>query len=226
MRPQYSILSLLVFFLTIFALIIPAGAQSGRRPKRSDTPAPTVQPPPKEEEPEPKYEPPPPPKEEPRIPLLVVADTPSLNLPTGVNNYVLGACVERMKLASQLSVQVGKELNRKQASDRAKEETETHVVWLQFDTENSDFNRSNINDLRVDYVVFTPGTGKIKYTGRVYLRPYQARQGIGVGGIALPLPRVPAGRSSLELSLQQAGIETADQVMAKFNIQVLQRRPY
>jgi hypothetical protein len=61
----------------------------------------------------------------------------------------------------------------------------------------------NLDDLVVSFTIFSPGTGKVKEQGRVYVRPS--------GGVLSQ--RLPTGRTG-ELQLNEAGRETADRVMS------------
>src|SRR5262249_1886536 len=150
-------LRVLLCLLIIFGIGAIAEAQSGRRvPKRTESPPTTTtttetETPP--EAPKPKPEPP-------LIPLLVVNDIWTGTGSPRISSIVLGSCVERLKEASTFENSVGKDMNRKQASDRAKAEKETHVIWLQLEGDSTGSIRPNISDIYVDYVVYAPETAK------------------------------------------------------------------
>jgi hypothetical protein len=216
------LVSLLVFsVLAIVAIAGPAVAQSGRKVTKRTEP---VNPTPTAPEPVEEPEPPLPAREQlPQITMLVVGDNNRFNLPTGFAEYVVKNCVARLRQSNRLSIGVGKEVSRKQATDQAKSESEKFVVWITVESQRSDLNQPRLDDISVDYVVFSPGTAKIKTQGRVYLRPY--RPGIGIGGVGVPLPTAP-GVNQIEQPLQQAGIETADRIMSSFNIGIVGQRPF
>jgi hypothetical protein len=208
----------------ILGLSFTTWGQSGRRPQRSETPPPAINKKPIEDPireapitaPEPVEEAP----AAPSVSMVLTTDNSNGFQTPDIANYVAGAFAARIRQVPAVSLTVAKPLNRKEATDRAKSEEETLIVWLQVSIEGDGFSQTarSLNDFRIDYVVFTPKTGKPKNQGRVYLRPYQPN--VGVGSINLPLPQIPVGRSSLELSLQQAGFETADRVLSSLSVSV------
>lgn len=238
----YSICNFLIVCIYILALSInPTQAQSGRR----------VQPPPP---------PPPPSPETSRIPsqpsntpdepvtapvpekapeivahLLVTRDDNKFDNLEQLSNIVVSTCAERLRQANALSVAKEKPLDRKQASDKAKSEEQNHVVWVQVQIDRFNNNRNvSLQDFQIEYIVFSPKDGKIKTQGKVYLRPYQPR--VGVGSVAIPVPvpipntpiGTPGQASPLQYSLEQAGVEAADRIMQNFKVSpppVLNRRP-
>jgi hypothetical protein len=57
----------------------------------------------------------------------------------------------------------------------------------------------------------------VKTGGRVYLRAY--RRSVGVGGVPVGIPLPPIdNRAAIESSIQQAGREAAERVMAEFDV--------
>lgn len=203
--------------LTSFSL-----AQSGRRPRPSDRPAPPVVTASPAPEPQPAPPPPlPPPVPATRLSLALMTDNSRVfGVPAGITNAVINGFIGRMKQAEGISTTTGKSGNRKDANDLAKQETDTHVILLDIVSDNNSGAASNSPaEVFVEYTIFAPQTGKVETAGRIYLRPYQPN--VNVGKIALPVP-VPsvAGNSStaLEYSLKQAGAETADRVLAKYKI--------
>jgi hypothetical protein len=61
--------------------------------------------------------------------------------------------------------------------------------------------------LLVSYLIFSPGTGKIKTSGRIYVR--SSRNILG--------GRLPTSRAG-DAQLYQAGRETADRVISALNL--------
>jgi hypothetical protein len=102
-------------------------------------------------------------------------------------------------------------MRRKEAIDRAKKETETYVVLLEVDADSLNssggLGRVNAEDVQVSYTIFSPVTGKVKDSGRVYVRPSRSI----LGG------RVPTSRG-VDSQLYEAGRETAARVMSVLNI--------
>lgn len=215
--------SLLISALIIIVSLTSLGlAQSGRRPRPSDRPNPPVTTSPTPD-PQPAPPPPPPPVQATRLSLaLMTDDSRVFGVPAGITGAVINGFISRMKQAGGISTTTGKTGNRKDANDLAKQGTDTHVILLDIVSDNNSGSgtaSNSIAEVYVEYTIFAPQTGKVETAGRIYLRPYQPN--VNVGKIALPVP-VPgvAGNSStaLEYSLKQAGAETADRVLAKYNI--------
>jgi hypothetical protein len=190
--------------LLIFNLAAAAEGQSGRRvPKRPTAPdplppaqsEPPIQPPDQQSSSQ---------NEKARIPVLVVKYLPNISSSNIAGSIVVEGFLERMQRAATVKVRTGKDMNRKEASDYAKSSQDNYVVLLQLESDSANAGRGweDPNDLYVDYVVFTPGTGKVKTSGHVYQRTR--------GVIQTPLPRTTSG---LEYALRRAGAETADRVL-------------
>lgn len=235
----YTTVSFLAICIcTIVLNINLAEAQSGRRVQPPPPPPPSPSSEPSRPAPPREVEAPPPPAQKPaaeQIQVLYTFDDNRLELPanlSGAVNVVVGACAERLAQANALNVVKEKEMNRKQASDRAKTEDQRSVIWVQLQVDTfGGQSPTRLEDFHVEYIIFSPKDAKVKSQNRIYLRPYQPR--VGVGGIAvpLPIPRVPLGvggnSNALYYSLQQAGIETADRIMQAFKITPppIDRRP-
>ena len=97
------------------------------------------------------------------------------------------------------------DLKRDTAVKRAKTETESIVVLVQFDVD--DFQHGtyfpNSPDLDVKILVFAPQTGQKKFEGKVY---YKA-----VGGPMLKKDNWPTG-TPIRITTEAVGIEAAEQV--------------
>ena len=186
-----------------------AEAQSGRRPpKRTGSegvqkptePAPPI----KQEEKQPEKE---------RTPVMIVKSNSMFGIYYAAD-YVVEGCAARLKQSSALQVEKNpSDMNRKQASDAAKASANRYVVFLEMSSDRSRYNPNRtgqeyVEDMIIEYTVFTPGTGKVKISGRVY----QMRPRGGVGGVGVPLP-VPSGPATAEYSLKQAGRDVADRVV-------------
>jgi hypothetical protein len=188
--------------VVICAVIISANlavGQSGRRvPKKPDPPS------------NPRLEPQPPVKaaepEIPKIPLLLVFGGSSVTSDLFLNRVAVESCEKRLKDSSALAVRTGKEMNRGQASDYAKSMNQ-HVASLEVEQERAGLSPSRVglDDISIRYYVFTPGTGKTKSSGRVYLRP--PRTGVG---LPLPAPRSPV---VIQYAVEEAGREAAERII-------------
>ncbi|HXG93622.1 MAG TPA: hypothetical protein VNN73_14855 [Blastocatellia bacterium] len=182
-----------------------AQAQSGRRiPKRPASPDPL---PPKTDEP--PIEPAKPKDDKPLIPVLVVRYQSDISVSSIYPNIVAEGCFERLKDSASVKPTLGRELNRKQASDEAKT-ANTNVVWIELQADMIDRQRYggfiDPSYLYVNYVVFEAGTGKTKTSGHVYQRNR------AVGGVPVP-GRMPGTTAAAEYNLKYAGRETADRVL-------------
>ena len=97
------------------------------------------------------------------------------------------------------------DIKRDAAVKRAKRETESIVVLLQFDVDEFQSGTLILNptDLDVRVVVFEPRTGQKKFEGKVY---YKA-----VGGPMLKRDNWPTG-TPIRITTEAVGIEAAEQV--------------
>ena len=97
------------------------------------------------------------------------------------------------------------DLKRDAAKKRAKRETESSVVMLQFDVDEFQAGTLILNptDLDVRVLVFEPRTGQKKFEGEVY---YKA-----VGGPMLKRDNWPAG-TPIRITTEAVAIEAAEQV--------------
>jgi hypothetical protein len=185
-----------------------ATGQSGRRlPKLPPKPVETT--PPKEPTPE-ENQPAKPQNKEPLIPVIVAHQLPNIMSSHMLTNAVIEGCLERLQKSTGLRAQFGREMNRKEASDLAKASADTYVLWLQLESDSFYSDRSNTgrNDVQsyyVNYVLYTPGTGKNRTQGHVY----QRQRGV------LPIPR---GGLAGEYTLKLAGRDLADKVLNALNL--------
>jgi hypothetical protein len=192
-------------------------AQSGRRAKeRGQPPPPPVQ---QTTGTEPA-QPAPPAKPEARPVSLIVTITEDLagsSVSLGDSQLVMRGFVERLKKDSAIKHKVERRMDRKEAGNLAKSQTESYVVWLQLDRRMIS-SRTDNNEVFVEYAVFTPGTGKTKTEGRVFVRG--SRQSIGIGGVpvGVPLPPTVTGNTRLDVALLDAGRETAERVMPELDV--------
>lgn len=127
-------------------------------------------------------------------------------------NIALNGCIEELKRSPSVEVSASdKDKSRKDASDYAKASKDTYVVLIQLDQEvdNGSANvlvtGGNPRTLVVNYVVFTPGTGKVKTSGRAY-------QGTNGG------PRLPNSQAAAEYELRRCGHDVADRVLASLDM--------
>jgi hypothetical protein len=152
--------------------------------------------------------------------LLVGIDNrdPMSNIPYYVTDTVIDNCVRRLGDASEVIVtSAGRGMNRAEAIKRAKEETVRYVVWLQIGSELADSGRqqkkNQMDELYVSYTILEPGTAKFKQSGRSHHQIYQT----GRGGVSTPTKNGPLYS---EYALKQAARETAERVLAAFDIKL------
>jgi len=197
----------------LFACAIASSAQSGRRSKgETTTPtAPSVSGPKTVEKK---------PETPPRLQLLVGVDNRDSmsNIPYYIPDTVIDNCVRRLGDAADVVVtSAGRGMNRAEAIKRAKEETVRYVVLLQIGSELADAGRkpssNSVDELYVSYVIFEPGTAKQKQSGRSHHQIYQT----GRGGVSTPTKNSPLYS---EYALKQAARETAERILAAFEIKL------
>lgn len=129
----------------------------------------------------------------------------SMDIPPYMSDAVWDGFVERFNKASGFVISGDKNMNRKEASNRAKKATEASVVFLQLSTQaaGGSMGQASFEDLVVNFTIFSPGTGKVSEQGRVHIG--RNRSIIG--------QRLPTSRSGIA-QLMEAGRETATRVLA------------
>ena len=109
------------------------------------------------------------------------------------------------------------DIKRDHAAKRAKTETDSAVVVLQFDVD--EFQKGtlilNSPDLEVHVYIFEPKTGQKKFEGKVY---YKA-----VGGPMLKRDNWPTG-TPIRITTEAVGIEAAEQVQDWLLVQDIRRK--
>jgi hypothetical protein len=186
-------------------------AQSGRKLPTWNTPTPTPTPTPTDDSTKEKKD-----EKKPKLPLIVTKYSSSVSLSSGWTDLTVGSCMDRLHASSMVTVSHEADMNRKQASDRAKKETEAYVVWMELDSESEVSPMGGGNPYRyyLNYVVYTPGTAKIKTSGRVYQSEVRANNG----------PVGPAsGPGAAEYRLRLVGEEAADRILSALAIAPIPR---
>jgi len=186
--------------------VLPINAQSGRRQPKTVSAAPV---------PTPSPEPTPTPKEKPKSDLSILvgldrSDTFSY-YPSTYYSVVLDACSRRLSRGSDASVNTSDHLTRGEAIKKAKSDKTTYVVLLRLVTTFIDRSqRSNDDEIELEYVVFSPLTAKIATSGRTY---QNARTG--------PVIVRPPGSSSIlyrEQLLKRAAENAADRILSALHL--------
>jgi len=171
-------------------------AQSGRRaPKPSPTPTPQTDAEvvPKSDARELKQ----------RVSLLVGSEPSSKHLLS--EDAIFAGFVQHLGEFKNVKTTSMGDIKRDRAVKRAKSETESIVVLLQFDVDEFQSGTVILNspDLDVKILVFEPKTGQKKFEGKVY---YKA-----VGGPMLKKDNWPTG-TPIRITTEAVGIEAAEQV--------------
>lgn len=183
--------SLLLLFST------QAIAQSGRRaaPKPAPTPAPTPQ---TDTDTTAKNRE----LKEP-VALLVARETSSKHLLS--EDAIFATFQQKLSDIKKVTTTSLGDLKRDRAVKRAKSETTSPVVLLQFDVDEFQAGTLILNspDLEVKILIFEPQTGQKKFEGKVY---YKA-----VGGPMLKKDNWPTG-TPIRITTEAVGIEAAEQV--------------
>src|SRR5262245_5016014 len=196
------LLSVSLIGLWIFIVSIGVAGQSGRKlpdlGDKTNSPAP----------PAPEPAPTPATRRE-KTPLVITSHLSDIVFSSSIlTREVSDALIERLNEAAVFSVTREQEMNRKEASDRAKGMSDGYVVWFQLETgldQVGGVGPNNDSQLYVSFIIYKPVTGKVLSQGHVYQRPY----GTPGGG---PLPS-PTGGTQIEYRLRRAGRETAERVL-------------
>jgi hypothetical protein len=204
--------------VVLSAWCAPAAAQSGRRPppRRPDPP------PAAEERPDPS-----PPREEapPPTPISVAKDVASINLPHAVASYVVDECLGRMRQVKRFSATAIRDLRRGEATDLAKSNYQTYVLWLEFsidalDEERAGMGTANLRNLVVRYVLYAPGSGDVTTQGRLNFTAYGAR--ISNGRVLAPYGGRGRGAG---YTMEEAGQKIAEAVMDALGVPAVPTLP-
>ena len=199
---------LLLALMTVLAVSV--SAQSGRKAPKSKTAPP----------PEPESVPAPikpTEKEKARLTFIVGIDRDLsfVSIPVYFSEGVLRACADRLDAGPSVDVDVSpREVNRGEAVKRAKAEKEAYVVLLNLrsDSMNSSSGVS-YQDIYLEYVVFTPQTGKVATSGRTYQR--SVGRVIGVPGTS---------SAAVEYALKDAARAAAERILDAMSSRISEDR--
>ena len=135
--------------------------------------------------------------------LLVAKQASSKHLLS--EDAIFASIIQRLSEFRNVTATSAGDLKRDTAVKRAKRETESIVVLVQFDVDDFQHGTLILNspDLDVKVLVFAPRTGQKKFEGKVY---YKA-----VGGPMLKKDNWPAG-TPIRITTEAVGIEAAEQV--------------
>lgn len=153
--------------------------------------------------------------------VVMEDDNLMANIPFDAREAVIDGFLRRLKGARAVAAESAGKGGRNQARDRAKKEKDAFVVFVQLeeDAANSgqqSMGRADTRTLVIKTFVYTPVSGDLKFTDRVWQRP--VRQTATIGGVRVPVPVSRSERYPSELQLQQAAREAADRLMSRFNV--------
>ena len=202
-RTVFTLLKGFVLVTLLSFLIIPVQGQSGRRSSKPRQPSPQA--------PSPTEGPTDSPssrakenfKPERPVKLLVLKQSTSKHLLSEDTIYV--SFIKRLnEFPNVQGTSIG-EAKRQQAVLRARQETESFVILLQFEIDNFQEGRLVLNspDLEVKYFVFAPVSGQLRTKGKVY---YQA-----IGGAKMRKDNWPNG-PPIKITVEAAGVEAAERI--------------
>lgn len=191
-------------------------AQSGRNKpteKKGGPPSPATTPAPAGEKNEAEIKPKT--NSAPGIPILIVYYSQIISGAQIYSNMVTRGCLERLHESSLVKPGTGSEMNRKEAYDFARASKDTYVLWFELEADIGD--TGNINNRTppsvVNFVLYSPETGKTKSSGHVYTRN------------RVPLTtRIPSTNYPGEVQLRQAGEELADRILDTLSLPKPPRR--
>jgi len=204
-----SSLTAVAVFVLIALLAGPVAAQSGRRgPKPSlPAPAPTPEAAAVKEKPAETKD---------ALSLIVGIERGAFsNVPNYLYDTVLSACAERLDDSPSVKADIAnREMSRGEAVKRAKAETESHVVWIQLNSDDARSQSSgDLRDVYVEYIVFAPTTAKIVISGRAHQQAYG-----GGGVIAMPRPGGPSSLPYTEQLLKRAARDAAERILSGMHV--------
>jgi hypothetical protein len=150
-----------------------------------------------------------------RVSLLVGSERSSKHLLS--EDAIFADFVKHLREFNNVSTTSMGDIKRDGAVKRAKGETDSVVVLVQFDVDEFQHGTLILNspDLEVRIYVFEPKTGQKKFEGKVY---YKA-----VGGPMLKKDNWPTG-TPIRITTEAVGIEAAEQVRDWLLLQDIQKK--
>lgn len=150
-----------------------------------------------------------------KVSLVVARETSSKHLLS--EDAIFNTFLDHLGAFKNVTARSMGDGKRGAAVKRAKSETESIVVLLQFDVDEFQNGTIFLNspDLDIRVLVFEPKTGKKKFEGKVY---YKA-----VGGPMLKRDNWPNG-TPIRITTEAVGIEAAEQVHDWLIVQDMRRR--
>ena len=159
------------------------------------------------------------PKTPARIQLLVAIDSPTGfdGVPFRSQDIVLEACVRRLAESKDVTATPALQpMTRSEGLKAAKAETVRYVVWLQVRNERADYGAdvsTQSAQLYVTYMIYEPGTAKLKGSGRAQYRTGKVGN-VGVSG--------PSARRAVysDYAIKETAKQAADKILDAFHIKI------
>jgi hypothetical protein len=206
-------LVLLLLLVAICATVAPA--QSGRRQPKPPPAAPIPTPTP-EPTPVPKA-----PQEEEELAFIIGVDRFGTydNYPMSYYDAAMQGCGDRLRSGSSAAaVSISQSnMTRGEAIKKAKGETKTYVVWMRLVLDQ--MSARSLDDLEIEFVVFSPQTAKVVITGRSYLNVN--RKGPIIVG---PSSRGSTGALYREELIRRAGEDAGERILKALHLDTPVRR--
>lgn len=210
--------------VVVAAAALPCAAQSGRRiPTRRPAPPASEPRPPADPAPTAETVPPPAPataEEGEKIRVTTAKYLSNFSIRADVCDAVVRVAARELGESSIVRPMPSEDLTRKQAVDLAKAGSTSYVLWLQFAVDGIDdpmaVQRTNDPLLVANYVLYEPGTAKIRTQGRLYFSSYDSysRGGPSLGGV---------NRGARGLSPTETGLKIAEAVLGALEKDLLPR---
>ena len=210
-RKPYRVESLVLFLLLVASCTLVAQAQSGRRQPKPPPAAPIPTPTP-EPTPEPKQ-----PQKELEIGFIIGSDrfgNTYENYPISYYDAAMRGCADQLRGGSSAAVSVSQSnMSRGEAIKKAKGETKTYVVFMRLVLD--EMTARSLDDLEIEFVVFSPQTAKVVINGRSYLNVN--RKGPIIVG---PTSRGPTGALYREELIRRAGEDAGERILKALNLNI------
>jgi len=209
-RKLYRNGSVVLFLLLVAICASVAQAQSGRRQPKPPPAAPVPTPTP-EPTPEPKA-----PQKDSDLGFIIGSDRYGTydNYPISYYDAAMRGCADRLRSDSSAAVSVAQgNMTRGEAIKKAKGETTTYVVWMRLVLD--EMTARSLDDLEIEFVVFSPQTAKVVTTGRSYLNVN--RKGPIIVG---PTSRGRSGPLYREEQIRRAGEDAAERILKALNLNI------
>lgn len=208
-RKLYRVEPVVLLLLLAFCAVV-SQAQSGRRQQKPPPAAPIPTPTP-EPTPTPKA-----PEKEPDIGFIIGSDrfgNPTENYPISYYDAAMTGCADRLRTGSSADVSISQaNMSRGEAIKKAKGETRTYVVFMRLVLDQ--MTARSLDDLEIEYVVFSPQTAKVVLNGRSYLNVNRK------GPLIVGPTRGPTGALYREELIRRAGEDAGERILKALHLNI------